>query len=267
MTICKRTILSLLAAGALVASVPTQAEEVLATVNGAKITKQDFQRFAFEATQGVKGNPQLDPNDVMSELLSRELVYQDAIKQGIDKRKEVIAELGRLQRKLLVGIALEEAIKKNPVTDNDIQALYDTEVKNLKLKEYRARHILLKDKTQAEQIITELDLGGDFAQLAKKHSIDTSSAKNGGELDWFQPQRMVPEFSSATALLDKGKYTKVPVKSQYGWHIIKLEDSRDVTPPTLEQIKPKLSQALQQQQVGKYIKALQEKADINIVQQ
>ena len=190
----------------------------------------------------------------------------DAVKQGIDKRKEVIAELQHLQRKLLVGIALEEAIKKNPISDKEIQALYDSDVKSLKIKEYRARHILLKDKTQAEQIITELDLGGDFAKLAQKHSIDTSSAKNGGELDWFQPQRMVPEFSSATALLDKGKYTKVPVKSQYGWHIIKLEDSRDVPPPSFEQIKPKLAQALQQQQVGKYIKALQEKAEITINQ-
>jgi len=267
MSIHKTLLLPLLAAGALTIAIPTSAaDEVLATVNGSKITQEDYQRFVFEATQGVKGNPQLNPQDVMSELLSRELIHQDAIKQGMEKRKELLEEMERFKYKLLVSVALDEVVKKNPVSDKELQALYDKDIKNLKLKEYKARHILVADKAQAEQIITELDLGGDFAKLAEKHSTDAGSKKNGGDLGWFKPQQMVPEFSNAAALLDKGKYTKVPVQSQFGWHIIKLEDTRDLPTPTFEQVKPKLAQVLQQQKVTDYIVSLKEKAEIKINQ-
>ena len=266
MSLNNHLFLPLLAAGVLAFSAPTSAKEVIATVNGSEITQEDFQRFAFEATQGVKGQPKLDPNDVMSELLSRELVYQDAIKQGIDKRKDVNAELERLKHKLVVGVALDEAIKKNPVSDEELQQLYDTDVKTLKLEEFKARHIMVNEKTLAEQIITELDLGGDFATLAKKHSTDATSKEKGGDLDWFKPQKMLPEVANATMLLDDGKYTKVPVKSQFGWHIIKREGQRDVTPPTFEKIKPRLAQVLQQKKVGEYIQSLKAKADIKINQ-
>lgn len=268
MSIHKHLILPLLAAGTLALSAPVSAAEeiVLATVNGSQITQEDYQRFVFEATQGVKGKPQLNPQEVMSELLSRELLYQDALKQGIDKRKEVIKEIDRLKYKLLVGVALDEAVSKKPISDKEMQELYDKEVKNLKLKEYKARHILVADKVQAEQIITELDLGGNFAKLAEKYSTDAGSKQSGGDLDWFRPQQMVPEFSNAAVLLDKGKYTKVPVQTQFGWHIIKLEDTRDLPTPTFEQVKPKLSQVLQQQRVTDYIQELKEKADIKINQ-
>lgn len=264
MLFTKRTLLPLIAALAIATQAPAE-EQVVATVNGAKITAQDMQRFAYEATRGLKDpNARLDPNEIMSELLSRELIYQDAVKQGIDKRQDVQEEFEQLKRKLLIDVALQEAVKKNPVSDKELQEIYDKEIKNAKLKEYRAHHILVKEKTQAEQIITELDLGGDFSKLASKYSSDKESAKNGGDLGWFKPQLMVPEFSNAVALLDKGKYTKVPVQSQFGWHIIRLDDSRDLAPPTFEQVKGKLGQAVQQQRIGLYIKSLQEKADIQI---
>lgn len=266
MSLNKHLILPLLAAGTIALSAPLSAKEVIATVNGSEITREDFKRFTFEATQGVKGQPKLDPNDVMGELLSRELVYQDAIKQGIDKRQDVNAELAHLKHKLLVSVALDEAVKKNPVSDQELQQLYDTEVKTLKLEEFKARHIMVNEKTLAEQIITELDLGGDFATLAQKYSVHTATKDKGGDLDWFKPQNMIPEVSNATMLLDDGKYTKVPVKSQYGWHIIKREGQRDVAPPTFEQIKPRLAQILQQKKVGEYIQSLKAKADIKINQ-
>lgn len=264
MSIARRLITPLLSAALLATSASAIAEEVIATVNGSNITKDDFQRFVYEATQGKGGN--VNPNDVLSELLSRELIHQDAMKQGLDKRKDITEELERLKYKLVVGVALDELIKKNPITDKELQALYDKEVKTLKLKEYKARHILVKEKTKAEQITTELDLGGDFAALAKKHSTDAGSAKKGGDLGWFKPQAMVPEFSNAASQLDKGKHTKVPVQSQFGWHVIKLEDSRDVPPPTFEQVKSKLAKLLQQQRVNTYVQSLQEKADIQITQ-
>ena len=266
MSLHKRLILPLLTAGAMTLCAPISAEEVIATVNGSSITKEDFQRFAFEATQGVKGNPKLDPNDVLNELLSRELIYQDALKQGIDKRKDVEKELAHLKHKLVVSVALDEATKKNPVSDKEMQQLYDKEIKNLKLEEFKARHIMVAEKTLAEQIITELDVGGDFAQLAGKHSIHAASKDKGGDLDWFSPQRMIPEVANTTMLLDNNKYTKVPVKSQYGWHIIKREGSRDVPTPSFDKVKPKLAQALQQKKVGKYIQALKAKADIKVNQ-
>ncbi|MDH5786012.1 MAG: peptidylprolyl isomerase [Chromatiales bacterium] len=264
MLFTKRTLIPFITAVAI--SSPLQAEEqVLATVNGAKITGQDMQRFAYEATRGINDpNVRLDPNEVMSELLSRELIYQDAVKQGIEKRKDVKAELEHLKRKLLVDVALKEAIEKNPVTEKEVKDIYDKEIKGKKIKEYKARHILLADKTKAEQLITELDLGGDFAKLATKNSSDKGSAEKGGDLGWFKPQLMVPEFANAVALLDKGKYTKVPVQSQFGWHIIKLEDNREIDPPTFDKVKDKLTQALQQQRVALYVKSLQEKADIQI---
>lgn len=264
MSLPRRLITPLLSATLLATSVPVIAEEVIATVNGSTITTEDYQRFVFEATQGKGGK--VNPNDVLSELLSRELIHQDALKQKLDKRKDISEELERLKYKLVVGVALDELIKKNPITEKELQALYDKEIKTLKLKEYKARHILVKEKTRAEQLITELDLGGDFATLAKKNSTDTGSAKNGGDLGWFKPQAMVPEFSNATALLEKGKYTKVPVQSQFGWHVIKLEDSRDVAPPTFEQVKKKLTKHLQRQRVNTYVKSLEEKADIQITQ-
>ncbi len=262
MSITHRSIISLLAAGVFTVSAPVVAEEVLATVNGSKITQQDYQRFVYEATQGKGG--QLNPNDVMAELLSRELIYQDALKQGLDKRKEVREELERIKYRLLVAAALEEKMKTQPTTDKELQATYDKEVKGKKLKEFKARHILVKEKAEAEKIITELDLGGDFGKLAEKHSTDPGSSKQGGDLGWFKPQEMVPEFSRAAAQMEKGKHSKKPVQSQFGWHIIKLEDSREVDPPTFEQLKPQLAQMLQQQKVTAYIQSLKEKADIKL---
>lgn len=263
MTNTLRPLLALLASGILAISTPLAAEEeVLATVNGSKITQQDFQRFVYEATQGKGG--QLNPNDVMAELLSRELIYQDAVKQGLEKSKKVKEELARIKYRLMVAAALEAAMKKQPITDKELQATYDKEVKGKKLKEFKARHILVDDKAQAEKIITELDLGGNFAKLAEKHSTDTGSSKQGGDLGWFKPQEMVPEFSIAAAQLKKGSYSKTPVQSQFGWHVIQLDDQRDVDPPTFEQLKPQLAQALQQQRVTAYIQSLKEKADIKL---
>ena len=262
----KRVLLPLITTLAI--ATPALAEEqVLATVNGAKITAQDMQRFAFEASRALPPNTQLDPNRVMRELVSQELIYQDAVKSGIDKRKDVQEELELLKRQLLVEVALQEALKKNPVTEIELQAIYDKEIKGTKIKEYKARHILVADKTKAEQLISELDFGGDFAKLATMHSGDEESAKEGGSVGWFKPQLMVPQFANAVALLDKGKYTKVPVQSKYGWHIIKLEDTREVDPPSFDKVKGRLAQALQQQRKALYINSLQEKADIKITQQ
>jgi len=265
MLIHKKLILPLLAT-ALFSSLALAEDDVIATVNDAKITKQDYQRFVFEATQGMKGKPQINPNDVMSELLSQELIFQDAIKQGLDKRQDIQDEVARLERKLIVSVALDEMVKKTPITDKELQALYDKEVKPLKPKEFKVRHILVKDKTKAEQIITELDLGGDFAKLAEKNSIHEESKVKGGDIGWFKPQPSMPEFSRAVLHLEKGKYTKSPVQTPLGWHVILQEDSRETAPPSFDKVKGRLQQMLQQQRVTEYIQSLEKKADIKIIQ-
>jgi len=232
---------------------------VLATVNGSKITQKDYDQYIQLNSQGA----QMAKGRVIDELVSRELVYQDALKQKLDKDKDVKAQIEALRTNIILGAALSKAVKSKPISDKELKKVYDEKVGNFKLTEYKARHILLKTKEDAEKVVTELDMGGDFADLAKKRSTGPS-AKQGGDLGWFAAQQMVPEFSQVLVQLDKGKYTKTPVQTKFGWHVIKLEDTRDAKPPTFDEVKPKLQQSIEQQRLSDYIKGLREKAKIKI---
>jgi peptidyl-prolyl cis-trans isomerase C len=235
------------------------ANAVLATVNGKKITQKDYDMYVQLNAQSAKAPKER----IIDELVSRELVYQDAIKKGLDKDKEVKAHLAALKTNVILGAALNKAATRKKITDKELKKLYNDKIANMKMTEYKASHILLKTKEDAEKVITELDMGGDFADLAKKKSTGPS-AKQGGDLGWFAPQQMVPEFSGALVQLEKGKYTKVPVKTKFGWHVIKLEDTRDAKPPTFDEVKPRLEQSIQQQRLSDYIKGLRDKAKIKI---
>ena len=232
---------------------------VLATVNGKTITQQDYDRFIEENPVGRE----VDRNEVLSELITRELVYQDATRQSLEKRRDVQQAIESARINVIMGAALEEAVSKPPVTEAELRALYDAEIARLDLTEYRARHILVSDKTEAERIITELDMGGNFAALAQQYSLD-SSAENGGDLGWFNPQQMVPEFSRAVIALEQGKYTKNPVQSQFGWHVIQREDSRQGTPPPFDAVRGQLKQIIERQRLNDYLQGLQQKATINV---
>jgi peptidyl-prolyl cis-trans isomerase C len=129
--------------------------------------------------------------------------------------------------------------------------------------EYKASHILVNEEEQARKIIEQLNQGANFAELAREHSTD-SSGKDGGDLGWFLPQQMVAPFGQAVGQLEKGSYTSEPVKTQFGWHVIKLEDSRQAEPPAFEEVMGRLEQMLQQRQIGEYIQALKDSADISI---
>ncbi len=235
------------------------ADEVLATVNGKKITQKDFDQYMAMNTQGANAPKER----IVDELVNRELVYQDAIKQGLDKDKDVLAHLEALRTNVILGAALGKATTSKPITDAELKKLYDDKLGNFKMTEYKARHILLKTKEDAEKVITELDMGGDFAELAKNKSTGPSS-KQGGDLGWFAPQQMVPEFSSALLQLKKGKYTKEPVQTKFGWHVIKLEDTRNAEPPKFDDVKQRLKQNVEQQRLSDYIKTLREKAKIKV---
>jgi peptidyl-prolyl cis-trans isomerase C len=235
------------------------ANAVLATVNGKKITQKDYDTYVQLNAQSAKAPKER----IIDELVSRELVYQDAIKKGLDKDKEVKAHLAALKTNIILGAALGKAANSKPITDKELKKIYDEKIANLKMTEYKARHILLKTKEEADKVVTELDMGGDFAELAKSKSTGPSS-KQGGDLGWFAPQQMVPEFSGALVQLDKGKYTKSPVQTKFGWHVIKLEDTRNAKPPTFDEVKPRLKQNVEQQRLSDYIKGLRDKAKIKV---
>ncbi|MFO7592558.1 MAG: peptidylprolyl isomerase [Pseudomonadota bacterium] len=240
-------------------TIAADSDEVLATVNGKEITQNDYKLFLQEnRQQGALGEQQ-----VIDELISRELVYQDALAQGLDESEDVQKQIERMRANIILSAALAKAMQKNPVSDKELKSLYDKQVEKFNVTEYKARHILLENKEDAEKVITELDMGADFAELAKKHSTGPSS-KQGGDLGWFAPQQMVPEFSKEVAAMEQGKYTKQPVETQFGWHVIKLEDTRSAEPPAFDAVKQQLTKQVQQQHLNDYLKSLRSKADINV---
>lgn len=234
--------------------------EVAATVNGEPITEEELSEYrSLRPSSGAApGRAEL-----LDELITRQVVYQDALRKGLDQDPEVLKELEQLRTRVLVSAAVRKAMEDNPVSDEELKADYDKLKDRMITTEYKARHILVKEEDEAKALIKQLDQGADFAELAKKHSTGPTN-KRGGDLGWFNPQQMVPEFSQALQQLEKGSYTKEPVKTQFGWHVIKLEDTRQTEPPAFEQMKSRLEKMAQQRKVGEYIEALKKSAKISI---
>jgi peptidyl-prolyl cis-trans isomerase C len=177
----------------------------------------------------------------------------------------VQAEIQIQHEALLAKALVHQYLEKHPVTDQDIQTAFKKQTQSMDQKEYKARHILVKDKKTAEKAIDKLNHGAKFAELAKKLSTGPS-AKKGGELGWFSPSDMVKPFSNAVEHLKKGQYTKKPVKTQFGWHVILLQDERPVPKPKLADQKSSIKQRLQSQRVQDFVNQVQKKADIDIKQ-
>jgi len=192
-------------------------------------------------------------------------LVQDAVQKQLDKTPEFVAQLESAKTALLTQATLQNFIKANPVTDAEIKAEYDSKVAAEKGIEFKARHILVKTEDEAKKLIAELDKGGDFAKLANKHSLDAKESQNGGDLGWFSGAQMVAPFSEAVAALEKGKYSKTPVKTQFGFHVILKEDSRALTPPALEAVKEQLMPFLQRKKVQTMIETLRKQAKVEIL--
>jgi peptidyl-prolyl cis-trans isomerase C len=187
---------------------------------------------------------------------------QEAKKRGLDASDEYKTQIELARQTILIRQLFADYQKKNPVTEADIQAEYDKFVKENGGKEYRARHILVEKEDEAKALIAEIKKGAKFEDLAKKASKDPGSGANGGDLDWAAAGSYVPEFSGAMVKLDKGQMTDAPVKSQFGFHIIRVDDVREAQLPKLEEVKPQISQQLQQQKLSTYQEGLRAKAKI-----
>jgi len=238
--------------------------DAIAEVNGQYIPKSALDTLEKEIAERAHG--QTFPKEkLVEELVQRELLIQDAEQKQLDKSPEFTAQLDAAKKALLTQADLQNFIKANPVTDEELKAEYDTKVAAEKGTEYKARHILVKTEEEAKKLISELDKGADFAKLANKHSLDAKESQNGGDLGWFSPAQMVAPFSEAVATLEKGKYTKEPVKTQFGYHVILKEDSRPITPPPLEAVKEQLAPFLQRKKVQGMIEALRKQAKVEIL--
>ena len=238
------------------------ADAAVATVNGKPI-KQSLLDFIVKDA-GSRGQKIDDSTRsiIVSKLISNELVYQEAQRQGLDKQSDFIAREELARRELLVNAYLQDYLKKNPVSEADIKSAYEKFKTEVGDKEYSARHILVGTEAEAKDIIAQLAKGGDFAKIAKEKSKDTGSKDKGGDLGWFSPGGMVKSFGDAVVKLQKGLYTTVPVQTQFGWHVIKLEDIRDAQPPTYDKVKENLQKQLQQRQLEKLLTDLRAKAKI-----
>lgn len=241
-----------------------QAGEAVAVVNGASIGKDALDAYT---KQRNASRPDAGPDDTkaaLDELISREVIYQDAVSKGLDKKPEVIAELDNQKRNILANLAIRQHIESSPISDEAMKKEYETHLGTMATKEYKAKHVLVKTEDEAKAIIAELDKGGDFAKIAKEKSIDTGSGAQGGDLGWFDPKQMVKPFADAVISMQKGTYTKTPVQSQFGWHVILAEDSRDVAPPEFDKVKENMRGVMRNKQIKEYLEGLKAKAKVEI---
>ena len=241
---------------------PAVPGDVIATVNGKPLTKQILEVYNRQrAAKGAQQDPN-NPDAALDELIALELMSQEAVKSGARNDGEIIATLNQLERSTLAGAAIKSFMNSNELSDEELRQAYDTGV-GKPGKEYNARHILVETEEEATEVIKLLDGGGDFADLAKEKSTGPSGPR-GGELGWFNAGQMVKPFSDAAAALETGSYTKSPVQTQFGWHVIRLEDVRDGTPPPFEDVKERLKIMLVNQKLQQHVQAVKEAATIEI---
>jgi peptidyl-prolyl cis-trans isomerase C len=250
----------LLLAMSVLVALPALAQNA-ATVNGKAIPQAKVDQLVKQVVaQGrATDSPQLREM-IKKDLIGREVLIQEADKANIGNRTDVKAAIDNARQSIIINAMLADYVKKNPVKDADIKAEYDKYKAQMGDKEYHARHILVDKEEDAKAIIAKLKGGAKFEELAKQSK--DGSAQNGGDLDWASPANYVPEFSKAMVALQKGAITETPVKSQYGYHVIKLEDVRAAKVPPLEEVKQQVSEQLQQRQVAQYRESLVKKATV-----
>lgn len=244
---------------------PTAASKPpVATVNGRAISADEFAMFVQTQT-GKK--PEELAGDQRKQLLDLmvgvDVAAQEAERQGLANDPETKARLDFDRTNVLFTALASKYLKDKAPTDAELKAEYDTRIGAMPKNEFKARHILVKAESEAKDVIAKLEKGAKFEDLAKAVSIDGSKSQ-GGELGWFQPGQMVKPFSDAVEKLAKGEFTKAPVQSEFGWHVIQLEDTRPITPPPFDQVKDRIVPMVQQKKIKDYVDGLRKAAKIDI---
>jgi peptidyl-prolyl cis-trans isomerase C len=233
-----------------------------ALVNGVSIPQARVDvRVKIATAQGQIDSPELRKS-IRDEMISLEVLAQEAKKAGMDKDPDVIQQTELAVQSVLVGAFVQDYTKKHQPSDDQLKQEYDKLKVNLGKSEYNVRHILVDTEDEANSIIKQLGKKGKFDKIASEKSKDTGSAEHGGSLGCQMPSNVPPPFASAMLNMKKGTYTPVPVKSQYGWHVIKLDDIRELKIPPFDELKLQIQQRLQQQAIQEYIADLRSKAKI-----
>ncbi len=246
-------------------SIAAEPPKIIATVNGSNITNDVFELYGEKRIGAPPSGalPEEKRKELIDELVSRELIYQDAVNEGLDKNEYVLLQIQEQIYNLLTRIKINNLIEENPPSDTLKQSIYQTQIVDPASSEYKASHILSDNVDVANEIILSLNKGGDFTALAKEKSIGPS-AVDGGDLGWFSPNQMVRPFSDAVEKLKPGEYTKRPIKTRFGWHVIKLEESRKVDPPSFASVEEQVLKVAQNQIISDYLKKLRDAATIEI---
>ena len=213
------------------------------TVNGKALSQKLYEEYARALAR--KPLTELSPGDreqIKENLVRVELIAQEAEKNGLLKDPDVATRLELARLELLQQASAQKYLKEHTPTEAELRAEFEAQVASAPLVEYQARHILVSSEDVAQKIIAQLNAGNDFAALAKRMSSHKESAAKGGDLGWFGPRDMDPQFTNAVALLKKGEYTRTPVQTQFGWHVIQLQNTRDRTPPAFDDVKERLTQ-------------------------
>jgi len=254
--------LQALCAAAIIGSAPWAAAQNVAIVNGKPVPSSRVEMLAQQLE--ASGRPVNDAAraQLKEEVILREIFMQEAQRQGVANSAEYKTQMELARQTILIRALFADWQKKNPVSDQEIKAEYDKFASANAGKEYRARHILVESEDEAKSIIAAIKGGAKFEDLAKQKSKDPGSGANGGDLDWASAASYVTEFSEAMVKLDKGRMTDAPVKSQFGWHIIRVDDVRQAKLPALEELKPQIAQQMQQQKMAEFQKKLRDKAKV-----
>ena len=251
-----------LTAAVLIATAPWASAQNVAIVNGKPVPTERVEALVQQIE--ASGRP-VDDNvraQIKEEVVLREIFVQEAQKRGIANTADFKNQMELARQTIMIRALFADYQKNNAVSEADMKAEYDKFVAANAGKEYKARHILVEQEAQAKAIIANIKKGAKFEDIAKKDSKDPGSGANGGDLDWAPAASYVPEFSEAMVKLNKGQMTETPVKSQFGWHIIRVDDVREAEMPKFEDVKPQLQQQMTQQKLQKYQQDLREKAKV-----
>ena len=238
-----------------------QAADLNITVNGKPIKKNYDLIIKDLESRGQKIDINRN-NMIIDRLIAMELVNQEAERTGLNKNASYLLKEEMAKKEILYRAFIENYLQKNPITEADIKNAYEQYKKDLGTQEFNAKHILVANEQEAKDIIAELNKGGNFTKIAKDKSKDPGSKDKGGDMGWIQTNMVVKPFAEALTNLKKGSISAIPVQTQYGWHVIKLEDTRPLQTPEFDKVKESLAQSLQEKELGKLMFNLKAKAKI-----